>query len=192
MSKQAAVGMALAIGFQMACQQDVSVDKLAGVTAGTRVPVDIQAPDLSIVNNLGVPTTAHGMNFKILAQLDQAFCIAVDIGNTVGRQVRMEQCGTTDNQRWMLSIFNGETNNLIDNIGMCLDGAYAQANQGLAVLVQKCDGGGRFHFSYLPSGQIENVKFLKCLAITGAASGAPVFLDDCDNTKQSQKWALGH
>lgn len=138
------------------------------------------------------PSTAFGMNFLIKSQADQAFCIQVTAGNTEGRTITMAQCGTVDNQKWMLTHNNDESNLIVDSVGMCLDGRSRKGGDGLALPVQKCRFAESWRFAYLATGQIRDDKNNKCLGITGAATGAPVALVDCDATKPTQKWSLGH
>ena len=134
------------------------------------------------------PSTAHGANFLLKSQADSAFCIEVAAGNTVGRTITVQQCGTVDNQRFMLTDGANGLNELVDTIGMCLD--TAGLVRGDQVPIGLCDYTKSERLSYTGLGQLRFA--LGCLSITGAASGAPVTVEKCDSLKMTQRWSLGH
>src|SRR5262249_3609986 len=147
MSKTLIATLALGIGVSTACRQEP-------IAPGSRqtLVADVQSAGTSAA--AVTPTTAHGMNFLVKTQSDLTFCIQVEAGNTAGRSVSMAQCGTVDNQRWMLSNNSDETNLLIESTGMCIDGHFVKGNQGLAMTVGQCGTGDDWRFVYLGSGQI--------------------------------------
>ena len=86
----------------------------------------------------------------------------------------------------------GNTNQIIDSQGMCLDGRYRRANDGLPLPVAKCQSGPAWRFVYLGTGLIQDVKNGKCLFVAGAAANAPVWLKDCDTSFAGQRWLVTH
>ena len=111
-------------------------------------------------------------------------------GNTEGRTLSLQQCGTVDNQRWTLTDNADVTNLLVDNVGMCVNGR--SRGPGLPLVVGSCQFGAIWHFAFTNEGWLLNEKNGKCLAITGAASNAPIILAVCDPNDTHQKWALAH
>jgi hypothetical protein len=135
------------------------------------------------------PTTAHGTGFQVHNGLDFNFCVDVAPGSTEGRPVTLQFCSAVATQRWGFTWNADETNNIIDSIGMCLDGARPQS--GVASTVTLCKFSGPWHFTYSSTGLIQNVKTGLCLDVARAGSNAPVFFNPCDDTKLSQQWRLG-
>jgi|SoimicmetaTmtLPB_FD_contig_31_1881727_length_1223_multi_5_in_0_out_0_2 hypothetical protein len=139
------------------------------------------------------PTTIHGVNFQIKTQFDTNFCIRVESGTTEGRTLTLQQCAAIDDaERWAFSLQVDDTNQILDSQGMCLDGRYRRANDGLPLPVAKCQSGPAWRFVYLGTGLIQNVKNGKCLFVAGAAANAPVWLKDCDTSFDGQRWLVTH
>jgi hypothetical protein len=110
------------------------------------------------------PSSVHGSNFQIQLQIDHNYCIQVAGGSQEGRTLSLQQCGTTDTQRWTFTIKTNGLNQVVDSQGMCLDGHFAKASAGLAMTVADCGNGGAWQFTFLPSGLIQSGKPLSLRA----------------------------
>ena len=138
------------------------------------------------------PTTGWGTNFLIESQIDNHYCIESQGATNAGRPVTLQQCSTTSFQRWALPHLSDETNLLVEDQGMCIDGHFKKANVGLAVLVQPCGTGRVWRFTFTAAGQVMDVADKTCLSIPGASANAAVSLAPCDETVKGQLWKLAH
>jgi hypothetical protein len=138
------------------------------------------------------PTTQHGANFQVKSQIDNNYCIQVAGGTNEGRTITLQQCGTTDTQRWDFTWNNDDTNLMVDSQGMCLDGRTRKGGDGLAIPVAKCRFGDAWRYTITASGLIKDVRSGACLSVPGASANAAVSLAACDETKKGQLWKLSH
>lgn len=134
------------------------------------------------------PSTIHGSNFLFKSGLDNTYCIDVAAGSTEGRSVTVSPCAGSDTQKWMMTYNADGQNSMVEAGGMCVDMKGRHAGDGIAVAVNKCHHGGDQKWSYTASAHLKDVKSGKCLSTAKAATGSPVTIEDCDDTKPNQVW----
>ncbi len=135
----------------------------------------------------------HGINFTIHTQVDPNFCVeSASTGGPEGRTVYMSQCAVRDSQHWTFTWDTGNNSVIVGGEGLCLDIRGRKAGDGQPVQIWKCHYGDNQRFTYTASGHIKEVKSGKCLDIAGAALNAAVSINDCNETKQTQIFVLGH
>jgi len=135
------------------------------------------------------PTTNHGGAFLIQSQLDRNYCIQVDAGATPGRALSLQQCNSTlPTQRWTFTWNSDQSNLLVDDQGMCVQGRKPQV--GVPMTVDYCRFGSVYKFVYTSEGLIENVLTGQCLSIARAGSAAAVFFRPCDPTQKTDVWPI--
>jgi hypothetical protein len=137
------------------------------------------------------PTQVHGINALIKSQLDTNFCVNVGNGGAEGRTITLANCGPAATELFAFTDYADDTNTIVENQGMCLDGGFRKAHPDLALQVRRCGGGRVWHWSFTSAGLIENAKTGTCLGVAGAVGGAAVHPVACDETNAADRWTLG-
>ena len=132
--------------------------------------------------------TAHGANFLIESQIDNSYCIQVDGGTGEGRGLTLQQCGTTDTQRFTLTWRADGLTNLIDSQGMCI----GVTDRTQPPLTAFCADTSAFRLTVPPSGQFHFQRTNWCLSVPGASANAAVTLAKCSDTAKGQQWKIAH
>ncbi|MFI5299462.1 MAG: RICIN domain-containing protein [Polyangiales bacterium] len=133
----------------------------------------------------------HGVNFKVVSQLDESFCLdaSLDKGEE-GKEVYLFKCHGRENQRWTFTDTKDSKTVIVGHKGMCLDVRGRKAGDGTPIQLWKCHYGDNQKFEYTSGGQIKDAHSGKCLEVAGAADRKPVYINDCDDKKASQRWNL--
>ena len=136
------------------------------------------------------PTQVFGVDFLLKSQIDTNFCMEVQNGTTPGRKITLQVCGGADQQRFVFTRYANNTNTIVENQGMCVDGHDHQATHYSPIPVRKCVESTAWHWTFLSTGQIKNAMNGECLWVPGAASNAAVHLDPCKATDKRDLWQL--
>ena len=136
-------------------------------------------------------TTIHGTEFQLETLVDQSFCVTSDNGTSEGREIRLQQCGSSFG-RFTFTDNSDGSNLIVDSQGMCLDGRVRPRDDGFPLKVVSCRFSDRFKWSYLANGEIQNALNGMCLRVPGAAANASVSLGTCDASDPRFRWLVTH
>jgi hypothetical protein len=135
----------------------------------------------------------HGVNFSIHSTIDPNFCVeSASTGGPEGRTVYMSTCVNRDNQHWTFTWDTGNNSVIVGGEGLCLDIRGRKVGDGQPVQIWKCHYGDNQRFTFTASGHLREVKSGKCLDIAQAQQNAAVSINECNETKKTQIFQLGH
>lgn len=94
-----------------------------------------------------------------------------------------------NNEKWT---YNTKNKNIVSTYsGKCLDALYAGTKNFTKIIQYDCHNGNNMKWDLLDNGQIKNVNAQKCLQANPNGvnnNGFDVYLYDCDENAQHQKW----
>ncbi|MDX2545367.1 BTAD domain-containing putative transcriptional regulator [Streptomyces sp. WI04-05B] len=109
----------------------------------------------------------------------------VDGGTFGDTALRIQDCSSSDRQYWQIV----SEDRLVRISGKCLDIAGGSTDNGAAVRLADCNGGGSQRFRLNPAHDLVNLQAHKCVEATDprGSNGTPLRLWSCTGA-QNQKW----
>jgi len=138
------------------------------------------------------PTIAavHGVNFIVRSALNTQYCLDASLDKKEeGREVYIYKCHGRENQRWTFTDGADNASAVVGLFGLCLDIRGHSVRDNTPVQLWRCHYGANQQFKVTSTGQIREVQSGKCLTISKPGDRQPVFIDDCNSSK-NERWVV--